>query len=194
MSALGFVGRFVALLDLKRYFVCPAVLRPLESSNCPGDARVHIGACPGDHPRRECRRVKFVLGVKRERHLHGMDPLFAWRFAVQQMQKMLGQRLAVCINGDPLAVARVVVPVEKHRRVRSQQPIGNGACPGFIVIVGFGPHASKHRNAGAQYVHRVRPRGQLLECVLHLVGQRARAQAGVFCMRPILRRSAACRG
>ena len=91
---LGLVGRRVALLNFKRDFVGAAVLGALERANRAGDARIKIGAGAGDDARGKSGRVEFVLGIENERDLHGVRPLRAGRAAVQQMQKMRGDRFA----------------------------------------------------------------------------------------------------
>ncbi len=71
-------------------------------------------------------------------------------FVVQQMQKVLRDRVAAGFHFDAPAVARVLVPIEQHRSQRRQQRIGNGARSGFAVVQTLGTHAAEHRNAGAQ--------------------------------------------
>ena len=95
---LGFVGRVVALLDLERHFIGAAVLGPLERADGAADAGVHIGAGAGDDARGERGSVELVLGIEDERDLHGVGPLGAGRFAVQQMQEVLRERFAVGVD------------------------------------------------------------------------------------------------
>ncbi len=81
---------------------------------------------------------------------------------------------------DALAVARVVMPVKKHRGLRGQQRIGDVARAGFVVIFGLRPQAAQHGDAGAQHVHGVRVRGKLLEGMLHFGGQTAQAEQALL--------------
>ena len=100
---------------------------------------------------------------------------------VQQVQKMRSQRFAVGVDRDALAVSREVVPVEKHRRQRGEQRIGDSACARDVVIIGLRPHAAEHRDAGAQHIHGMRVRGQLVRApALLRLGQAAQAEQAHF--------------
>ena len=79
-------------------------------------------------------------------------------------------------------MVREVVPVEKHRRLRGQQRIGDVARTRFVVVLGFRPHAAQNGDAGAQHIHGMRGGGELLERVLHCRRQAAQAeQARLVC-------------
>ncbi len=95
---------------------------------------------------------------------------------MQEVKKVFGERLGVGIDRDAPAVARKVVPVEEHGWKRSEQRVGNRAGTGGVVVLGFGADATEHRNAGAQHVHGVGSRGQLLERMPDSIGQAAQAE------------------
>jgi hypothetical protein len=75
------------------------------------------------------------------------------------MEKMRGERLAVGVNRYAFSVACKVMPVEKHRRLRGQERVGNVARAGFVVVFGLRPQAAEDGDAGAQHVHGVCVRG-----------------------------------
>ena len=89
------------------------------------------------------------------------------RLAVQQMQEMAADRIVVGLHVDPLAVVRVVEPVEQRGAETSHQPIDDIACAGLVVVVLLRQHAAKRRDRGAHHVHRMRRGGQCFQRALH---------------------------
>ena len=85
---------------------------------------------------------------------------------------MRGDVGVVGLRLDALAVLGEVVPVEQHRRERSDEPVArrDGALAGQA---GFRLQAAQHGAAGPQHVHGVRLGGQQFERGLELVGQPA---------------------
>ena len=170
---LGLVGRRIALLNLKRELVCPAVLRPAQRADAAGDRGVNVRAGAGDHASGEGGRVELMLGVKHERGVHRLHLCGARRAAMQQAEKVTADRVVIGLHLDALAVQREVMPVEQHGIQRSEQPVGDLAGAGAVVVFLLRPRAAERGDAGAQHVHRVRGRGQCFEHRAHRRGQTA---------------------
>ena len=135
-----------------------------------------------------------MLGVEDERDLHGVNPLFAGRPAMQQMEKMRRERFAVGVDRDALAVPRIVVPVEKHRR--HARPAAHRRCRVLRRRCGHWPLASnsperRRRCAARPWDASARARAQAPASL-----QRANCAGGgdAFCMRRVLKHWEVCRG
>ena len=181
---LGLVRPSVALLNLQRHLIRAAMLRPLQRANRPRNARVDIRTRPRNHARRKRRSIEFVLRIQDQRCLHRSRPLFTRRRAVQQMQKVRGNRILKSLHLDAPAVARVVMPIQQHRSHACHQRVGNPPRAALLVALALRQHATKNRNARAQHVHRMRRRRQQFQRLLYRSRQTAqRPQAGFVCRK-----------
>lgn len=113
--SFGFVRRFVALLDLQRHFIRPAVFRPAQCANRANNGGIHIRASARNHPAGKGGSVKLVFGVQHQRNMHRLFPALRRLFAVQQMQEVTADRVVISFRLDAFAVVAVVIPVEKNR-------------------------------------------------------------------------------
>src|SRR6202021_753631 len=110
----SFIRARVALLDFESDFVGTTMLRSFQRANRARDAGVKIRTGTGNHARRKGGRVELMLGIEDQGNLHGSGPCRARLLAIEQVQKMRGDGVAVCLNIDPLPMARKVVTVEQH--------------------------------------------------------------------------------
>lgn len=111
----GFVRRFVALLDLQRHFIRPAVLRPAQCTNRANNRGIHIRAGARNHPAGKGGGVKLVFGVQHQRNMHRLFPALRRLFAMQQMQEVTADGVVIGFRLNAFAVVAVVIPVEKNR-------------------------------------------------------------------------------
>jgi hypothetical protein len=112
---VGFIRRFVALLNLERDFVRSAVLRSAQCADGAGEARIHVRAGAGDYTRGERGGVEFMLGVENKRGVHRANPIRRRRTAMQQVQEVRRDRVVVGFHVNALTGMRVVIPVRQHR-------------------------------------------------------------------------------
>ena len=105
--------------------------------------------------------------------MHGADEHLAGRLAMQQMQEVAADRVVVGLDVDPLAVMRVVEPVEQCGAEAGHQAIDDVARAWLVLIVLLRQHAAQRRHRGAHHVHWMRGRGQRLQRLLHRSGQSA---------------------
>ncbi len=145
----GFVRRFVALLDLQRHFIRPAVFWPAQCANRANNRGIHIRAGARNHPTGKGGGVKLVFGVQHQRDMHRLFPALRWLFAVQQMQEVTADGVVIGFRLDAFAVVAVVIPIKENRAKRRQQFVGNirapeTVCPLFLAACS---RARKHRCA-----------------------------------------------
>ena len=101
--------------------------------------------------------------------------------AVQQVQEVRGDRRVVGLDVDALARCREMMPVEQHRRLAREQPVGDGSRAGRARGSAAGRRErlrlerAEHGATGAQHVHWVRGCGNLLEDRLQRRRQPAQA-------------------
>ena len=168
-----FVWRFVALLDLQRYFIRPAVFRTTQCANRADNRGIHIGSGPCNHAAGEGGGVEFVFGVQHQRNMHRFFPASRRLFAMQQMQEVAANGIIVSFRLNTLAVMAVVIPVQENRTERCQQLVGNIACTGDGVPFFFRQRTAQRGDAGAHHVHRVRGSRQRFQNGTHVCGQSA---------------------
>ena len=108
-----------------------------------------------------------MLGVQDERGVHRAHPERTRLAAVQQVQEMPADRIVVGLDVDAPARMRVVIPVQQHRAEARHQPVGDVARLGELVVRIFRQHRAERGAGAAQYVHRVRARGNALEHAAH---------------------------
>jgi hypothetical protein len=149
------------------------VLRAAQRADRTGDRGVHVGAGARDHAGREGRGVEFVLGVEDQRRVHRVDPLLRRLRLVQHVQEVPADRIVVGLDVDAPAAVAVVIPVREHRAEACDQPVGDLARGGDVVIVLFRQRAAERRDAAAHDVHRMTRGGELFQHRPHDRGQAA---------------------
>jgi hypothetical protein len=86
---------------------------------------------------------------------------------VQQVQEVPADGLVVGLDVDLRAVVAPVVPVAEHGAERGDQPVGDVAGAGDVVVVLLGERASQRGHAAAHDVHRVAAGGQRHQHLAH---------------------------
>ncbi len=169
----GLVRIVVTLLNFEGDFVGAAVLGPAQGANATGNAGVEVRTRAGDHAGCKGRGVELMLGVQHQRGVHGAHPGFARCLAVQQVQEMSADGVVIGFDIDDLAVDGILIPVHQHRAEAGDQPVGDVAGIGVVVVFLLRQYAAQHRHARAHHVHRVRVGRQFFQCALHGGGQAA---------------------
>ncbi len=75
-----------------------------------------------------------MFGVEDQRGMHGADMAEIGLMSVQQVKEMPTDAVVISVDLDDTAVMGIVVPIEQHGTQRRDQPIGDVARAGMIMV------------------------------------------------------------